>query len=160
MAPRTRRQSAFQEIEVADAAANTLSSTVARKERPQSVRFRSRDEVHLVERYEESIADNNEDVVSPRGSKITQYISLENSPLPNSWSSWMMYRFGAILVVFAALVPLLHATELFGLGAAIPIRGAEAAALPEQAWSRGPVELQKRADSPTDACFRWAQQCE
>lgn len=159
MAPRTRRKSAFQEVGLDHAADALLSPTTpARRERPQSVRFRSKDEVHLVERYEDAVVDGDEDVVAA-SAPTRQYISLNQTPLPSSWSSWMMYRFGAILVVFAALVPLLHATEVFGHSAAIPIRGARGAAIPEQAWPRTPIDLEKRADSPTYACFRWAQMC-
>ena len=116
---------------MAGATGNLLSP---RRERPQNVRFRSKDEVHLVERYEDVVIDGEE---TPINNTTTQYISLNRSPLPTSWSSWMMYRFGAVLVVFAALVPLLQATELFGHNAAIPIRGAEGAAIPEQ--SVGPI---------------------
>ena len=139
---------------MAGATGNLLSP---RRERPQNVRFRSKDEVHLVERYEDVVIDGEETQIN---NTTTQYISLNRSPLPPSWSSWMMYRFGAVLVVFAALVPLLQATELFGHNAAIPIRGAEGAAIPEQRWARSPIDLEKRADSPTAECFRWAQQCE
>ena len=73
----------------------------------------------------------------------------------------MIYRLGCVLVIFAALVPLLHATELFGHSAAIPLRGARGAAIPEpeQPWSTLSNDLEKRADSPTDVCFRWAQMC-
>ena len=131
------------------------SQTSPRRDRPQNVRFRSEDEVHLVERYEDVVIDG-EESTSPSNIRTTQYINLNRSPLPSSWSSWMMYRFGAVLVVFAALVPFLQATELFGHNAAIPIRGAEAAAIPE----RSPMDLRKRANSPTSVCFRWAQQCE
>ena len=131
------------------------SPTSPRRDRPQNVRFRSKDEVHLVERYEDVVIDG-EESASPSNIRTTQYISLYRSPLPSSWSSWVMYRFGAVLVVFAALVPFLQATELFGHNAAIPIRGAEAAAIP----GRLPMDLEKRANSPTSVCFRWAQQCE
>lgn len=160
MAPKSRRKSAFQEVGLEGTIGNLLSpSPSTRRERPQNVRFRSKDEVHLVERYEDVVI-NGEESASPSNITTTQYISLNRSPLPTSWSSWMMYRFGAVLVVFAALVPLLQATELFGHNAAIPIRGAEGAAIPEQRRPRTPIDLERRADNPTNVCFRWAQQCE
>jgi hypothetical protein len=155
MAPKTRRKSAFQEVGLDGASGNLLSPTSTRRERPQSVRFRSKDEVHLVERYEDVIVDDEDEGIAPR-TKVWKYISLDQTPLPSSWSSWMTYRFGAVLVIFAALVPLLHATEVFGHSAAIPIRGARGAAIPEQSW---PIDLERRADSPTNVCFRWAQMC-
>ena len=64
MAPRTRRKSAFQEVGL-DGASGSLLSTPTRRERPQSVRFRSKDEVHLVERYEDVVVDD-EDEMSHR----------------------------------------------------------------------------------------------
>ena len=159
MAPKTRRKSAFQEVGLTNETKGLLSPTTTRRERPQSVRFRSRDDVHVIERYEDVVVDERGLSSAPRRERTRQYITVDQTPLPSSWSSQMMYRLGAVLVILAAAVPLLQARELFGHGSAIPIRGAEGAVIPEQSWSREPIDLRKRADSPTDICFRWAQMC-
>ena len=159
MAPKTRRKSAFQEVGLTDETKGLLSPTPTRRQRPQSVRFRSRDEVHVVARYEDVIVDESEETSAPKRVRTRQHIVIEQTPLPSSWSSWMMYRLGAVLVVFAALVPLLQAIDILGHNPALPIRGASGAVIPEQPWPRTPIDLQKRADSPTAICFRWAQSC-
>ena len=70
-----------------------------------------------------------------------------------------MYRLGAFLLVLAATIPLLQSAAVFGHRSAIPIQGVSGGPIPEEALSRRHVDLGKRADSPTYACFRWAQQC-
>ncbi len=70
-----------------------------------------------------------------------------------------MYQFGAMLLLLGAIVPLLRSTSFFGHGAVLPIQQAEAGVIPHEAMSNIGPDFSKRADSPTNICFRWAQQC-
>ncbi|KAK3113319.1 hypothetical protein LTR53_009494 [Teratosphaeriaceae sp. CCFEE 6253] len=127
--------------------------TPSGRDRPQSVRFRSKDEVHLVERYD------HHDIAKP-GDYRRQRLNAtpEHQSPPPGKSRTTMYRFGASLLLLGAIVPLLRGTSLFGHGAVLPIQPAEAGVIPVEARSHTGPDLSKRADSPTDICFRWAQQ--
>ena len=159
MAPKTRRKSAFQEIGLSGKE-NTISPTPPKRERPQSVRFRSKDEVHLLDRYEDDEVTETETRgrQARRNSEYSRSINLIQSPLP-AWSHSMMYRLGAAIFVLAAMIPLLHATAIFGHSPALPIPGVSGGVIPEEARVRTEIHLEKREDSPERVCFRWAQQC-
>ena len=155
MALEPRRESAFQEAGLLSPSQEASAPTSSRKERPQNVRFRSKDEIHMVNRYEHKLEED--DFRQSRlhdGSPSTRYIDLSQSPLPD-WGHSMMYRLGAALLVLVAMIPLLQSSAIFGHNSAMPIKGVSGSAIPANARLRS----EKRANSPTDACFRWAQQC-
>src|ERR1700748_3510656 len=99
-----RRTSAFQEIGIpnnGDAKSRSL-----RRERPQSVRFRSKDEVYLIHRYEDEriLRDENErDIVVENNDQSPVAVV---SPLPHKRDA--MYRYGTLMLLLAVIVPLLH----------------------------------------------------
>ncbi|KXL47832.1 hypothetical protein M433DRAFT_63791 [Acidomyces richmondensis BFW] len=64
----------------------------------------------------------------------------------------MIYRFGAMVLLFAVAMPLLRSSPLFGDGV-LPIQPVEGNPIPTRT---GP-DLGRRSESPTDVCFRWAQ---
>lgn len=140
---------------------NTSSS---RRERPQSVRFRSKDEVHVVERYSDANmtgAMNGSSQKTETQHRDTPSMDMKSniSPLPMNSRS-MVYRVCAALLLLAAAVPLLRSTAWFGHSQQVlPIQGVSGGVIPEEARSRTGPDLSKRSDSPTDVCFRWAQQC-
>ena len=133
------------------------SLSTSGRDRPQNVRFRSKDEVHLIERYDDYEIGKPAEL--RRHSKTaTSNIDASNSPVQRK-SRAMMYRFGAMLLLLGAIVPLLRSTSFFGHGAVLPIQQAEAGVIPHEAMSNIGPDFSKRADSPTNICFRWAQQC-
>jgi hypothetical protein len=151
-----RRASVFFEVGLREPSpAPTQSSTT--RERPRSVRFRSRDEIHEVERHDDQPL---KPVPSrSREQRTTTEKSQETeSPLPAKGRS-MMYRFGATALLLAAAVPLISNTSPFTQSAVLPIQAAEAGVIPREARSRAGPVLAARDDSPTDVCTRWAQQC-
>lgn len=153
-----RRRSVFQETGL-DGPEEEVVSTPPSKERPQGVRFRSRDEVHLFERYQHVDVDTESHASArnkPDNELPTPLRSNNESPLPSAKSS-IMYRLGTMMLLLAAIVPFLQSTGFFGHSASIPIQGVDGVAIPDGA--RREIDLSKRDNSPTDACFRWAQQC-
>lgn len=75
------------------------------------------------------------------------------SPLPVRNPSNMM-RLGVFAFLLVALLPLLHSTSFFGYASFLqPVRGS---VIPPR--RNDAPTLDRRADSPTDVCFRWAQQ--
>lgn len=75
------------------------------------------------------------------------------SPLPVRNPSNMM-RLGVFAFLLVALLPLLHSTSFFGHASFLqPVRGS---VIPPR--RNDAPTLDRRADSPTDVCFRWAQQ--
>ena len=158
MATNARRKSAFQESRLSSST-DSLTPT-PRRERPQNVRFRSRDEVHLVERYEDVdvLEDETVGLQSRQTAATRRTITRSLSSIPYG-SHPIMYRLGAILFVLAAIVPFLQASAVLGHRSTLPIQGVSAAAIPEEALPRRHIDLEKRDDSPTDVCLRWAQQC-
>lgn len=142
--------------------AQSTFRTGGRHQRPQSVRFRSRDEVHVVERY-----DNRADVGGSAKSRL--YSSLfgtatsgpncdQQSPKLSQLNSPIMYRVGATFLLLAAIVPFLRSASSFVDSAILPIQPVEGGPVPRAASTRTGPDLSKRSDSPTDVCFRWAQQ--
>ena len=154
------RKSVFQEVGVDDFEPETSSSrrsstasesSSSRKRPSPGVRFRSKDDVRFVERYEDADLGGNDYGLSSKS--IPSTTTPTQSPLPGSKS--IMYRLGAIALLVVAAVPFLHGAPSLGH-----------ASLPLQPVSGGPIRrdpegpiLDKRADSPTDVCFRWAGQC-
>ena len=151
MTESTRRKSILQESGL-PGAEDSVASTPPKRDRPQSVRFRSRDEVHVVERYHDELLSEQDRGTNGRPS------ALSHSPLPGG-SSPRMYRLGAALLFLVAVVPFLPSSNFFGHSSATPIQGVSGGVIPEEARQRTDIDLQKRADSPTDACIRWSQQC-
>ncbi|KAK4613936.1 Kelch repeat-containing protein [Fulvia fulva] len=153
------RKSFFQEVDVDDLepetslsrSSSTASESSSSRKRPSpGVRFRTKDDVRLVERYETADVGGNNHELSAKPIPSTN--APTQSPLPGSKS--IMYRLGAKALLVVAAVPFLHGAPSFGH-----------ASLPLQPVSGGPIRrnpdgpvLDKRADSPTDVCFRWAGQ--
>lgn len=158
-----RRQSVFREVGLSETQEPEIPRSASRpspsrKERPQSVRFRSKDEIYLIERHEEE--DERPVNVTLRIDPRVQINGLptaQNSP--SNWGHSMMYRFGAALLLVAALLPFLHSTAIFGHNPALPLQGVSGGAIPEHARAEMAADVQRRTDSPTHVCFRWAQMC-
>lgn len=156
-----RRESIFREVGLLapDSAENNSTS---RRERPQSVRFRSRDQIHVVERYHDAgiTGATHESSQKPQAQYHTSLatdMKTTDSPLPVRSRS-MVYRLGAALLLMATAVPILRSTSFFGHSTVLPIQGVSGGVIPEEARSRTRPHFAKRSDSPTDVCFRWAQQ--
>ncbi|KAM0717821.1 hypothetical protein Q7P37_006153 [Cladosporium fusiforme] len=69
----------------------------------------------------------------------------------------LMFRLGTVALVLALLFPFLRGTPL-GLNVDTPIPGVEAGPIPRDVRSDEGIILARQDDSPTDVCFRWAQQ--
>lgn len=155
MADTQRRRSVFRETGLDDELKAPIPPTVA-AERPTSVRFRSKPDVRVIERYQDleldhtSKADRRKSMLRQAASTV----SGPQSPLPVRNTS-LMYRFGALAFLVATLLPLLQSTGFFRKGA-LPIQPVSAGVIPEEA--RAGIDLSRRDDSPTNVCFRWAQQ--
>ncbi|KAK5137155.1 hypothetical protein LTR08_000660 [Meristemomyces frigidus] len=70
----------------------------------------------------------------------------------------MVYRLGATFLLLAAIAPFLRSTSTFVDSAVLPIQPVDGVPIPRDASTRTGPDLSRRADSPTDVCFRWAQQ--
>ncbi|KAK0932738.1 hypothetical protein LTR29_015696 [Friedmanniomyces endolithicus] len=132
------------------------SLSTSGRDRPQNVRFRSKDEIHVIERYDDYQIGKPAEL-RRRSETTTSNIHPSTSPVQRK-SRAMMYRFGAMLLLLGAIVPLLRSTSFFSHGAVLPIQQAEAGVIPHEARSNIGPDFSKRADSPTNICFRWAQQ--
>lgn len=159
-----RRKSVFQEVGLDDfVAPPTSRRELQLPRRPsQAVRFRSQDDVHVIERYDHNDMSHNnshpEDKQSARDLPSAVSMSLA-SPLPTGSSS-IMYRIGTMAVLLAAVVPWLQSSSLLG-HASLPLQPVSGGPIPgSQVRSDESVSLERRQKSPTDVCFRWAQQCE
>ena len=138
-----RRQSALREIEVSDHQGNPARRSPQR-ERPASVRFRSQDDVHIYEPYEEHemvkdysyTGTNTQDLAVP----TKRYSS--------------MFRYGAGLLLLAFIASVLQSVGIIRHDAAIPIQGVSGNTIPQEAKRN---MIAKRASSATDWCFKWAQ---
>ncbi|KAK3650013.1 hypothetical protein LTR56_006600 [Elasticomyces elasticus] len=133
------------------------SPSITGRDRPQNVRFRSKDEVHLVERYDDHEIGKPGELLRRQSKTVLSTSGAKESPIPGK-SRAMVYRFGATLLLLGAMVPLLRGSSFFGHGAVVPIQKAEAGVIPIKARSNIGPDLTRRADSDTNACFRWAQQ--
>lgn len=172
MGSAARRKSAFRELGLEDfesAASSTSSSSTstrssspssstapARKRPTPSVRFRSTDDVRVVERYEDAapLVGGEKHGIQPAHLRTSTHAPFVDSQSPLPASNSIMYRFGAAILLTVVVAPFLHDTSFFG-HASLPLQPVSGGPLPETAHSK----LDRRADSPTDACFRWAQQC-
>ena len=153
----TRRRSVFHEVGLdddGDDSGVSLRVPAARRERPQSVRFRSKDEVYTIARQEDE---------EPDGERLARLMNASSrplgplpSPLPDGGHS-IMYRFGALLLLLAGVFPLLQNLGLLNHGT-VGIQGVRGGPIPDEAKSRSTPILEKRQNSPTDVCFRWAHQ--
>ncbi|KAK5169061.1 uncharacterized protein LTR77_006370 [Saxophila tyrrhenica] len=156
-----RRASIFREVglESDDSLPSPQPGSV-RKERPQSVRFRSKDEIHVFEQYHD---DDHAPVAERDHFQRAEHTStvpparVSQSPLP-SFANTTMYRIGVCVLLIAAAVPLLPRGFIEGHRSALPIQGVSGGPIPEKAVSPKVFDLDKRADTPTDWCFKWAQQ--
>lgn len=160
MAQTTRRKSAFQEIGLSSSE-NNLAPPAPIRSRPQSVRFRSKDEIHVVDRFEDDMMrgedehkDSHPDARLPHAlpPRVSQ------SPIPDFTRS-IMYRIGVCVLLIAAAIPLLPRSSIGGHASIIPIQGVQGGPVPNKPASRKVFDLEKRVDTDTYACFRWAQQC-
>lgn len=146
-----RRKSIFRESGLMDED-DANSTDIGRKGRPQSVRFRSQDEVHFVERYDvdeiTKLYDNEFTRTQPTKHNMSS-IARPTNPI--------LYRVGAALLLLIGLLPLFHSTNYFGREATVPIQGVSAGVVPEGA--KRDANLHRRADSATNWCFKWAMQC-
>ncbi|KAK5114541.1 hypothetical protein LTR62_002476 [Meristemomyces frigidus] len=151
-----RRASKFREVGLSAPASATTTKDTARL-RPQGVRFRSRDEVHLIDRRDEIGVDATESKTEPRRPQQTN--SAAASPPPAKDRS-MVYRFGGAFLLLTAVVPFLYTASPFSQASVLPIQPVEGGVIPEDARMRARAvpDLTPRDDSPTDICFRWAQQ--
>lgn len=149
------RSSVFQEVGLGGAKDGVgRSASGTQRERPQSVRFRSKDEVYTIERHEDEEAD--EARFAPFVNTSARPLGPLHSPLPDGSHS-IMYRFGAFLLLLAGVFPLLQNLGLLSHGS-VGIQGVKGGPIPEDARSRSTSNLERRQTSPTDVCFRWAQQ--
>lgn len=105
----------------------------------------------MVERYEDVVTPGQEYESNP--SIPPSPLAYTESPLPAKKS--IMYRFAAIALLIVAAVPFLHSSPLQG-HASLPLQPVSGGPVPEKKAGHGALE--RRADSPTDVCFRWAQQ--
>lgn len=156
-----RRKSAFREArlhgaenEKAEGAGSGLLSPPTRRERPQSVRFRSKDEVYTIARPEDEEVDDERFMRFMNASAPP--LGPLHSPLPDGSRS-TMYRVCALLLLLAGVFPLLQNLGLLSHGS-LGIRGVSGGPIPDETRSRSTPVLERRQDSPTDICFRWAQQ--
>ncbi|KAF7187095.1 Kelch repeat-containing protein [Pseudocercospora fuligena] len=163
----TRRKSLFREH--LDDEHSSSSTPVTRqtasaegkvRSRPTpSVRFRSSADVRVVERYDvisgPGLTSGDSSKHTKNDSTISSTVSIHSrSPLPARNNS-TMYRLGAAIALLLAVVPLLQSTSFFGHATILqPVSGS---AIPNT-HADSSLSLQRRADSPTDVCFRWAQQ--
>ena len=156
MAQQGRRKSVFREMDISS---EGDSNTSIRRERPQSVRFRSKDEVHFVERYEDECIIDAEAEKEVNDSNF-QCAEPNRSPSSNRVQS-ATYRYGAFLLLLAAIIPLLQNIPIFGHNSflPLPIQGVNGGVIPDEGRMRREVHLDRRELSPTDVCKRWAQQC-
>jgi hypothetical protein len=110
----------------------------------------------LVERYESGDEEDEHDYQRSRARMTTARLATTSqSPLPEFPRS-MMYRLAVGMLLLAAAVPLL---PISGHRSVVPLQGVSGGPVPERAFARKAFDIGKRADSPTDICFRWAQQC-
>ncbi|OQN99803.1 hypothetical protein B0A48_14573 [Cryoendolithus antarcticus] len=139
-----RRRSIFRETGLLDDVATEVAAATvqnsSKRDRPATVRFRSKDEVRVIERYPES---------AHTGQRVHS-----TSPLS---STALMYRLGGLAFILALAFPMLQSTGFLGQSA-LPVQPVDAGVIPVTARSHAGVDLSRRDDSPTDVCFRWAQQ--
>lgn len=156
MDERQRRRSVFREVGLDEPQIATPPDRQHARGRPQSVRFRSQDEIYVVERDEDREAEDGEDFRGRgcSGSSCRRELEVCDSPLPVRDRS-MMYRFGATVLLLAMAMSLMRSTPLLGGGGVLPIQPVEGNPIPTRT---GP-DLERRSDSPTHVCFRWAQMC-
>jgi len=125
------------------------------------VRFRSKPDVRVVERYQQGdIAQDQESkqVDDRIGRKETTFSKPTPPPSITPKRKYsIMSRLGATALLLASVLSLLQGTGLFRKGA-LPVQGAAAGVIPPEAHANLGVDLSRRDDSPTDVCFRWAQQ--
>lgn len=158
MALEGRRQSASHEVGLFSEA-EALAPFPSKRERPQSVRFRSKDEIHVVERYhDDNVLKEAGESIGIESRQRPQHTRPDQSPSPDGFQS-MMYRLGACLLLLAAAVPLIQSASLSGRGSVLPVHGVSGGPIPAETRVRREINLEKRADSRTDVCLRWAQQC-
>lgn len=163
MGTSVRRKSIFQEVGLDDFDSDTpirrstsISGSSGRKRPSPGVRFRSRDDVRVVERFEDAPLSGEKHETLPNSIAATPPpLAYSESPLPGRRS--IMYRFGAVILLLCAAFPFLHSP--FTGRASLPLQPVSGGPIPQDATSHGSVVLDRRADSPTDVCFRWAQQC-
>ncbi|CAK3910703.1 1,3-beta-glucanosyltransferase gel3 [Lecanosticta acicola] len=164
MGSSVRRRSVFHEVGLDDfhpqsipsSRSSSSGSASSRRKRPsRGVRFRSKDDVKVVERYEDAITPSQSHGTHPLQSSPPTTLAYTESPLPPKKS--IMYRFAAMALLAVATLPFLHNPPLLG-HASLPLQPVSGGPIPERGAEYQEKALARRADSPTDLCFRWAQQ--
>lgn len=130
-------------------------------ERRPAVRFESKPEVHVIkaEQQNDTTASRQDDSIEPlqlssptaASSSGQGKLSLFERTAP------LMFRFGTIALVVASLVPFLRSAPL-DAKSPLPLQGVEGGPIPRKSTPDEGIVLSRRDDSPTDVCFRWAQQ--
>lgn len=116
--------------------------------------------MHFVERYQQ--ADQAQERQSrQRLDSAEKEDAISSNPIPTSSVTpkrySLMSRLGATALLLASVLSLLQGTGLFRQGS-LPVQGAVAGVIPPEAHANFGVDLSRRDDSPTNVCFRWAQQ--
>ena len=150
-----RRKSAFQEVGLPGAGESGTLGT-SKRDRPQGVRFASKDDVRMFERHDiDDLTSDDYDTTKPIGGRIMRRQPSYRAQATNP----MIHRVGAALLVLVGLVPLLSSVGVFRRDVALPIQGVHGGPIPDGVRARREVNLEKRADSATSWCFKWAMQC-
>ena len=159
MGATTRRTSIFQEhFDIHLTGPDTASRKLSRPKQ-----LASKDDVHAVKRDKDATSKVGDESHHPNTTSrletsqatptptLTSEQTRSALPIRNSSN---MFRFGAFAFLLVAVVPLLQSTSFFGHASVLqPVSGS---AIPKR--SSNVHTLERRADSPTDVCFRWAQQ--
>lgn len=159
MAPTTRRKSVFQEVGLSTT--EHLTPPESTRSRPQSVRFRSKDDIRVVDRFEDDVIGAEEHGDHRSEPRVAHALPprTSQSPIPDFTRS-IMYRIGVCVLLIAAAVPLLPRSSIGGQASILPIQGVQGGPIPDGAGSGKVFDLGKRQETDTYACFRWAQQCQ
>lgn len=154
-----RRASKFREIgleyEIPVSAATEQPDT-----RRPAVRFDSQPKVHVFAHEHQEGATG-----TPKDEKpeLLEQTSATTHPPGRrkdsllSRSAPLMFRFGVLALAVASLVPFLRGSPLSS-ASVLPVQGVEGGPIPRDVRPDEGVILARQDDSPTDVCFRWAQQ--
>lgn len=123
------------------------------------MRFSGCDEIYLLHDVKGEIRARDEKALRPADQITSVSSGAESSAMPTSSTAHStMFRFGLVLVLLSGLLALLRSASLFADAATLPLRDASGGPIGEDVRARD-VSLEKREDSATHWCFKWAQQC-
>lgn len=162
MSTRHRRKSAFVEIGLVDQ--NPIPSAARARPR-KALRFNSTPDIFEYTDAEASDSSDTEDSDKPSLSAedYDQDLTLEAERLARRRAELRqgatMYRLSVAGLVLAILVPLMHGSPWLGSAPSVPGIGVTGGPLRRDPAGPilDPVKVERRDDSPTDFCFRWAQ---